>query len=99
MGDQPGGQAVSGDVVVGQQVEIFGWATHLVDMLNAAGAQTTNASAHCRSLLLQSTTSSSSSGLLILLTPSILQECGKTSLSAPILTGLPPTSYIVFSRL
>ena len=41
MGAQPGGQAVSDDVVVGQQVEIFGWAPNLVDMLNAAGAQTT----------------------------------------------------------
>ena len=33
MGDQPGGHAVSGDVVVDQQVKIFGWATNLVDML------------------------------------------------------------------
>ena len=28
-----GGQAVCGDVVVGQQVEIFGWETNLVDKL------------------------------------------------------------------
>ena len=41
MGDQPGRHAVSGDVVVDQQVKIFGWATNLVDMLNAAVAQTT----------------------------------------------------------
>ena len=33
MSNQPGGQAVSVDVVIGQQVEIFGWATNLVDKL------------------------------------------------------------------
>ena len=33
MGDQPGGHAVSDNVVVGQQVEIFGWVTNLAAMV------------------------------------------------------------------